>query len=197
MIRVNPFDKHLLKLLRKRISRTIITPLIRSLNQRNHTSVIIVEYQDTLIQIAINGLLLKLLRKRISRTIITPLIRSLNQRNHTSVITVENRDTLFQIAINGLLLNKTILCHPLEAKINSKILWLLLENFWKLFFFNLISMSLILPLIHLSKGLRIRKFLFPPKLLFGRKKTPLSDSFTHLVSRVLLLFWVNLVFIAF
>ena len=113
----------------KKLNRTIIAPLIRSLNQRNLTSVIIVKQQYTLIQIAISGLLLKLLRKRISRTIITPLIRSLNQRNHTSVITVENRDTLFQIAISGLLLNKAIVCHLLEAKINFKTLWLLLENF--------------------------------------------------------------------
>ena len=43
-------------------------------------------------------------------------------------------------------------------------------------------MGLILPLIHLSRGLRKRIFLLPPNLLFGRKKTPLSDSFTYLES---------------
>ena len=39
----------------KKLNRTIIAPLIRSLNQRNLTSVIIVKQQYTLIQIAISG----------------------------------------------------------------------------------------------------------------------------------------------
>ena len=37
-------------------------------------------------------------------------------------------DTLVQIVINGLSLNKAIVCHLSEAKINFKILWLLLGN---------------------------------------------------------------------
>ena len=37
-------------------------------------------------------------------------------------------DTLVQIVINGLPLNKAIVCHPSEAKINFKTLWLLLGN---------------------------------------------------------------------
>ena len=56
------------------------------------------------------------------------LIRSLNQRNLISIIIVEHRDTLVQIAISGLPLNKVIMCYLSEAKINFKILWLLLGN---------------------------------------------------------------------
>ena len=57
MIRENIFLEHHLRLLKK-IGRIIITPLIRSLNLRNLTSVITVEHQDQLVQIVISGLLL-------------------------------------------------------------------------------------------------------------------------------------------
>ena len=122
-------------------------------------------------------------KKKLSRTIIVPLIRSLNRRNLTSVIIVEHRDTLVQIAISGLLLNKAIVCHLLEAKINFKTLWLILGNFWRSCCSWQILIGLIL-LIHLSKSLRKRMPLLPPNLLFGRKNTSLSDSFTYPASLV-------------
>ena len=55
MIRENPFYEHHLRLL-KRLSRTLITPLIKSLNQRNLISVITVEHWDIHFQIAISSL---------------------------------------------------------------------------------------------------------------------------------------------
>ena len=70
-----------------------------------------------------------MLLKKLNRTITAPLIKSLNLRNLTFVITVEHWDTLVQIVISGLPLNKAIVCHLSEAKINFKTLWLLLENF--------------------------------------------------------------------
>ena len=57
MIRVNTFWEYHLRLLKK-LSRTIIAPLIRSLNLRNLTFVITMKHQDTLIQIVTSGLLL-------------------------------------------------------------------------------------------------------------------------------------------
>ena len=68
------------------------------------------------------------LLKKLSRTLIAPLIKSLKQRNLISIIIVEHRDTLIQIVISGLPFNKVIVCYLLEAKINFKTLWLLLEN---------------------------------------------------------------------
>ena len=70
-----------------------------------------------------------MLLKKLNRTITAPLIKSLNLRNLTFVITVEHWDTLVQIVISGLPLNKAIVCHLSEAKINFKTLWLFLENF--------------------------------------------------------------------
>ena len=122
--------------------------------------------------------------KKLSRTIISPPIRSLKRRNLTSVIIMEHRDTLVQIAISGLLLNKVIVCHCLEAKINFKIFWLLLENFCRSCCSWQTLMGSILLLIHLSKALRKEMPLLLPNLLFGRKKTLLSDLLTYLVSFV-------------
>ena len=137
-----------------------------------------------------------MLRKRLSKVTITLLIRSLNWRNHTSVMTVEHQDTLIQIAISGLLLNKAIVYHPLEVKINFKTLWLLLELLQAILFLTNFN-GFILLLILLSRGLRKRKLLLPPNLLFGRKKTPLSDSSTYLAFLVCMLFWVSLVLLLF
>ena len=55
VIRENPFLEHPLRLLRKRLSRIIITLPTRSLYQRSPTSVNTVEHSDTLVQIAISG----------------------------------------------------------------------------------------------------------------------------------------------
>ena len=88
--------------------------------------------------------------------------------------------TLIQIAISGQPLNKAIVCHLLETKINSNFPQPLLENFLRLSCYSLISIDLTLLLIHLNKGSCKRKI---PHigLPSGRKKIP-SDSFTFLIS---------------
>ena len=55
MIKENLFLEHPLRLVRKRLSKIIIAPPTRSLNQRSLTSAITVEHLGTLVQIAISG----------------------------------------------------------------------------------------------------------------------------------------------
>ena len=88
------------------------------------------------------------------------------------------KHTLFQIAISGQPLNKAIVCHLLETKINSNSFWVLLENFLRLSCFFRTSIDSILLLIHLNKGSCERKI--PHPCLPSRRKRTTSDSITSL-----------------
>ena len=104
MIRENQFQEHPLRLVRKRLSRIIIAPPTRSLNQRSLTSAITVERLGTLVQIAINGqplnkaIMCHLLGVKINTNSLQPLLANFLRLSCYSLISMDS--TLLLIHLN-------------------------------------------------------------------------------------------------
>ena len=104
MIRENQFQEHPLRLVRKRLSRIIIAPPTRSLNQRSLTSAITVERLGTLVQIAISGqplnkaIMCHLLGVKINTNSLQPLLANFLRLSCYSLISMDS--TLLLIHLN-------------------------------------------------------------------------------------------------
>ena len=104
MIRENQFQEHPLRLVRKRLSRIIIAPPTRSLNQRSLTSAITMEHLGTLVQIAINGqplnkaIMCHLLGVKINTNSLQPLLANFLRLSCYSLISMDS--TLLLIHLN-------------------------------------------------------------------------------------------------
>ena len=104
MIRENQFQEHPLRLVRKRLSRIIIAPPTRSLNQRSLTSAITMERLGTLVQIAINGqplnkaIMCHLLGVKINTNSLQPLLANFLRLSCYSLISMDS--TLLLIHLN-------------------------------------------------------------------------------------------------
>ena len=115
MIRENQFQEHPLRLLRKRLSRIIITLLIRSLNQRSHIFATTMEHLDTLIQITISGqplnqvIMCHLLGAKINSNSLQPLLENFLRLSCYSLTSMDS--TFLLIHLNKGLCKRKIF-HP-------------------------------------------------------------------------------------